>query len=122
MSFDSENLSSDSNSSLISFNSIEYHEWESRVVQYNHHTDRILEDVIINYSDLVIQDQPTRARIMYRDREREQGETRLMTRSFIIAKMYRSYTGLAYETSFDVVDEYLRMRGVVIRNSLISFI
>ncbi|PWA72497.1 kinesin motor domain-containing protein [Artemisia annua] len=68
---DSEDLSSDSDSSSISSNSIEYHEWESRVVQYNQHTDRILEDVIINYPNLVIQDQPSRARRVYRDRERE---------------------------------------------------
>ncbi|GKE84857.1 hypothetical protein Tco_1558599, partial [Tanacetum coccineum] len=32
---DSESISSDSDSSSISSNSIEYHEWESRVVQYN---------------------------------------------------------------------------------------
>ncbi|GJR31110.1 hypothetical protein Tco_1107342 [Tanacetum coccineum] len=73
MSSDSEDLSSDSNSSSISSNSIEYHEWESRVVQYNQRTDRILEDVIINYPNLVIQDQTPRARRAYRDREREQG-------------------------------------------------
>ncbi|GJZ70205.1 putative nuclease HARBI1 [Tanacetum coccineum] len=63
--------------------SIEYHEWESRVVQYNQRTDRILEDVIINYPNLVIQDQTPRARRAYRDREREQGETRLMADYFV---------------------------------------
>ena len=50
---DSEDLTSYSDSSLISSNSIEYHEWESRVVQYNQRTDRILENVIINYPNLI---------------------------------------------------------------------
>ncbi|GKC69605.1 putative harbinger transposase-derived protein [Tanacetum coccineum] len=82
MSSDSEDLSFDSDSSSISSNSIEYHEWESRVVQYNQRTDRILEDVIINYPSLVIQDQPSRARQVYRDRERKQGEALLMADYF----------------------------------------
>ncbi|GKC32581.1 putative nuclease HARBI1 [Tanacetum coccineum] len=83
MSSDSDDLSSDSNSSSISSNSIEYHEWESRVVQYNQRTDRILEDVIINYPNLFIQDQTSRARRAYRDREREQGEALLMADYFV---------------------------------------
>ncbi|GJU00256.1 putative nuclease HARBI1 [Tanacetum coccineum] len=83
MSSDSDDLSSDSNSSSISSNSIEYHEWESRVVQYNQRTDRIFEDVIINYPNLFIQDQTSRARRAYRDREREQGEALLMADYFV---------------------------------------
>ncbi|GKE79293.1 hypothetical protein Tco_1545413, partial [Tanacetum coccineum] len=84
---DSESISSDSDSSSISSNSIEYHEWESRVVQYNQHIDRILEDVI-NYPNLVIQDQRTRARRVYRDREPEQGEARLMADYFVDNPVY----------------------------------
>ncbi|GKC05345.1 hypothetical protein Tco_0996955 [Tanacetum coccineum] len=83
MSSDSDDLSSDSNSSSISSNSIEYHEWESRVVQYNQRTDHIFEDVIINYHNLFIQDQTSRARRAYRDREREQGEALLMAGYFV---------------------------------------
>ncbi|GKC05760.1 putative harbinger transposase-derived protein [Tanacetum coccineum] len=106
MSSDSESLSSDPDSSLISSNSIEYHEWESHVVQYNQHIDRILENVIINYLNLIIQEQRTRARRVYRDRERVQGAMWV----------------LACRTSFDVVDEYLRISGVVTRKSLMSFV
>ncbi|GJW46979.1 putative nuclease HARBI1 [Tanacetum coccineum] len=104
--YDSKSISSDSDSSSISSNSIKYHEWESRVVQYNQHIDRILEDVIINYPNLVIQDQRTRARRVYRDREREQEAMRV----------------LAYGASFDAVDEYLRMSGAVTRKSLMAFV
>ncbi|GJV85365.1 putative nuclease HARBI1 [Tanacetum coccineum] len=129
MSSDSEDLSSDSNSSSISSNSIEYHEWESRVVQYNQRTDRILEDVIINYPNLVIQDQTPRARRAYRDREREQGETRLMADYFVDNPTFDEvifHAGamrvLAYGVSFNVVDEYLRMSGAVTRKSLMAFV
>ncbi|GJU88404.1 hypothetical protein Tco_1300827 [Tanacetum coccineum] len=97
MSSDSDDLSSDSNSSSISSNSIEYHEWESRVVQYNQRTDRILEDVIINYPNLFIQDQTSRARRAYRDREREQGEALLKWHNMIVEderETYRNYDPL----------------------------
>jgi hypothetical protein len=83
MSSDYDDLSSDSNSSSIASNSIEYHEWESRVFQYNQRIDRILEDVIINYPNLFIQDQTSGARRVYRDREREQGEALLMADYFV---------------------------------------
>nr|GEY94781.1 hypothetical protein [Tanacetum cinerariifolium] len=81
-------ISSDSDSSSISSNSVEYHEYESRVVQYNQHIDRILEDVIINYPNLVIQDQRTRSRRVYRDRKREQGVVRLMVVYFLENLVY----------------------------------
>ncbi|GKE52481.1 putative nuclease HARBI1, partial [Tanacetum coccineum] len=132
----------------ISSNSIEYHEWESRVVQYNQRTDRILEDVIINYPNLVIQDQPSRARRVYHDREREQDFTCVNTYFFILLMLLlpmidisnkdlmlrvdkvfhhcKNVRGgmrvLAYGMSFDAVDEYLRMSGVVTRKSLMSFV
>ncbi|GKD55541.1 putative nuclease HARBI1, partial [Tanacetum coccineum] len=105
--------------------------------QYNQRTDRILEDVIINYPNLVIQDQLIRARRVYRDREREQGETRLMA-DYFVDNPTRDATGrqslsslqkctgamrvLAYGVSFDAVDEYLRMSGAVTRKSLMSFV
>ncbi|GKB97088.1 putative nuclease HARBI1 [Tanacetum coccineum] len=144
MSSDSEDLSSDSDSSSISSNSIEYHEWESRVVQYNQRTDRILEDVIINYPSLVIQDQPSRARRVYRDREREQGEALLMADYFvdnptfdevIFRRRFRMRKHLFlrivdavtandryFQQRPDATDEYLRMSGVVTRKSLMSFV
>ncbi|GJU04016.1 putative harbinger transposase-derived protein [Tanacetum coccineum] len=90
---DSKSISSDSDSSSISSNSIEYHEWESRVVQYDQHIDRILEDVI-NYPNL----------------------------GNLSKKCTAAMRVLAYWASFDVVDEYLRMSGVVTRKSLMAFV
>ncbi|GKD04789.1 putative nuclease HARBI1 [Tanacetum coccineum] len=136
---DSESISSDSNSSSISSNSIEYHEWESRVVQYNEHIDRILEDVIINYPNLVIQDQCTRARRVFRmhkhlffhivdavtanDRyfqQRVDATGRLSLSP--LQKCTAAMQVLAYGASFDAIDGYLRMSGAVTRKSLMAFV
>ncbi|GKC73918.1 putative nuclease HARBI1 [Tanacetum coccineum] len=130
----------------ISSNLIEYHEWESRVVQYNQRTDRILEDVIINYPNLVIQVQPFRARRVYRDREREFRKRKHLFLRIVdtvtandryfhqrpdatgrqslssLQKCTRAMRVLAYGMSFDAVDEYLRMSGVVTKKSLMSFV
>ncbi|GKD55969.1 putative nuclease HARBI1, partial [Tanacetum coccineum] len=118
--------------------------WESRVVQYNQRIDRILEDVIINYPNLFIQDQTSRARRAYRDREREQGETRLMADYFvdnptfdevIFRRRFRMRKHLFirivdfvtandryFQQRRDATDEYLRMSGAVTRKSLMSFV
>ncbi|GJX57198.1 putative nuclease HARBI1 [Tanacetum coccineum] len=119
---DYESISSDSDSSSISSNSVKYHEWESRVVQYNQHIDRILEDVIINYPNLVIQDQRTRAKRVYRDREREQVDAMGRLSLSPLPKCASAMRVLAYGASFDVVDEYLRMSGAVTRKSLMVFV
>ncbi|GJY90493.1 putative nuclease HARBI1 [Tanacetum coccineum] len=137
--FDSESISSDSDSSSISSNSIECHEWESRVVQYNQHIDRILEDIIINYPNLVIQDQCARARRVFcmhkhlffrivdavtaNDRyfqQRVDATGRLSLSP--LQKCTAAMRVLAYGASFDAVDGYLRMSGAVTRKSLTAFV
>nr|KAJ0207271.1 hypothetical protein LSAT_V11C500242770 [Lactuca sativa] len=137
-----------------SSSSNEYSGWETRVVQNNRQLDEII-------TELLIQDHPPRARRRYCDREREQGEARLMEDYFVDSPTYdqvtfwrrfrmqrplflriviavtatdlyfqqrRGATGrqamrvLAYGTSADAQDEYMRMSETVTRDAVIKFV
>ncbi|KAJ9546399.1 hypothetical protein OSB04_018942 [Centaurea solstitialis] len=131
----------------MSFND-EYDEWQSRVVEENQQLDRIIDDIVINSSNLFINDQPPRARRKYRDRQREIGEARLMEDYFIDnptydADMFRrrfrmqrslflrivdavtandEYFQQRPDGAADAVDEYLRMGASTTREALMHFI
>ncbi|KAI3521391.1 hypothetical protein L1887_10854 [Cichorium endivia] len=163
----SEGSESGSNSSNVN----EYDEWEARVVQQNQVIDHIISELLISMPDMILGDHPPRARRRYRDRAREQGETRLMEDYFVDNPIYdetifrrrfrmrkplflrivnaittndryfqqrRDATGrqglsplqkctgamrvLAYGTSADAQDEYLRMSETVTRDALVHFV
>ncbi|XP_023771290.1 uncharacterized protein LOC111919960 [Lactuca sativa] len=147
-----------------SSSSNEYSEWETQVVQNNRQLDEII-------TKLLVQDHPPRASRRYCDREREQGEARLMEDYFVDNPTYdqatfrrrfrmqrplflhivtvvtandlyfqqrRDATGrqglsplqkctpamrvLAYGTSADVQDEYMRISEIVTRDVVIKFV
>ncbi|KAJ9541658.1 hypothetical protein OSB04_028164 [Centaurea solstitialis] len=149
----------------------EFDEWQSRVVEQNQQLDRMVEDMVINSSNMFIGDQPPRARRIYREMQREIGEARLMEDYFVDNPTYddvifrrrfrmrrplfhrivdavtandvyfqrrpdatgrqslsplQKCTGamrvLAYGTSVDAVDEYLRMSGSTTREALMNFV
>ena len=68
-----------------SSSSNEYSEWETQVVQNNRQLDEII-------TKLLIEDHPPRARRRYCDREREQGEARLMEDYFVNSPTYDQAT------------------------------
>ncbi|KAJ9542887.1 hypothetical protein OSB04_029393 [Centaurea solstitialis] len=61
----------------------EFDEWQSRVVEQNQQLDCIVEDMVINSSNMFVGDQPSRERRIYRDRQREIVEERLMEEYFV---------------------------------------
>lgn len=162
-----ENLSGDSNSSNLNA----FDEWEARVAEQNRQLDHLICEIFVSMPNMIIGDHPPRARRRYRDREREQGEARLMNDYFVDNPTYdqdifrrrfrmrkslflriaaavtandiyfqqrRDATGrkglsslqkctgamrvLAYGTSTDAQDEYLRMSDTVTRDALIRFV
>ncbi|KAI3778281.1 hypothetical protein L2E82_07462 [Cichorium intybus] len=166
-------MSDNENSQLgsDSTNLNEYDEWAARVVQQNRQLDDIVTELLISMPNMIIGDHPPRARRRYRDRQREQGETRLMEEYFVDNPTYdevifrrrfrmrkplflrilssvtandryfqqrRDATGrqglsplqkctgamrvLAYGTSADAQDEYLRMSETVTRDALKNFV
>ncbi|KAJ9547406.1 hypothetical protein OSB04_019949 [Centaurea solstitialis] len=131
----------------------------------------MVEDMVINSSNMFIGDQPPRARRIYRDRQREIGEVCLMEDNFVDNPTYddvifrrrfqmrrhlfhrivdavtandvyfqrrpdatgrqslsplQKCTGammvLAYGTSVDAIDEYLRMSGSTTKEALMNFV
>ncbi|XP_023732269.1 uncharacterized protein LOC111880098 [Lactuca sativa] len=60
----------------------EYDEWEARVVQQNRKLDVIMSELLIGMPNMSVRDHP-RARRRYCNREREQGEARLMKDYFV---------------------------------------
>ena len=77
-------MSHNANSSDVSGSSHvnEYDEWEARVVQQNRKLDVIMSKLLIGMPNMSVRDHP-RARRRYCDREREQGEARLMKDYFV---------------------------------------
>lgn len=74
-----ENLSEDSNSSNLNA----FDEWEARVAEQNRQLDHLICEIFVSMPNMIIGDHPPRARRRYRDREREQGEARLMNDYFV---------------------------------------
>ncbi|XP_023769236.1 uncharacterized protein LOC111917829 [Lactuca sativa] len=60
----------------------EYDEWEARAVQQNRKLDVIMSELLISIPNMSVRDHP-RAKRRYCDREREQGEARLMKDYFV---------------------------------------
>ena len=56
----------------------EFDEWQSRFVDQNQQLNHLVEDMVINSSNMFAGDHPPRARRIYRDRQREMGEAYLM--------------------------------------------
>ncbi|XP_024969590.1 uncharacterized protein LOC112508956 [Cynara cardunculus var. scolymus] len=145
--------------------------WQSLVFQENQQLNCMIEDILINSSNMFIGDQPLRARKIYHDKQCEIGEARLMEDYFVDNSTYddaiyrRRYqmrrslfrcivdvvianndyfqqrpdaigsqslsplqkcTGvmrvLAYGTSIDAIDEYLRMSGYTTRDALMNLV
>ncbi|KAL7589308.1 hypothetical protein Lser_V15G37254 [Lactuca serriola] len=133
----SHNANSSDGSSSLNVN--EYDEWEAQVVQQNRQLDVIMSELLIGIPNMSVRDHP-RARRRYCDREREQGEARLMKDYFVDNPMYgeENFRGrqgllplqkcigamrvLAYRTSADTHDEYLRINKTVTRDALVKFV
>ncbi|CAH1412724.1 unnamed protein product [Lactuca virosa] len=61
-----ENMSSYSNSSCSSSYLIEFDEWEARIGKQNQRIDEIIDDVIMNYPRMILEDHPPTERTRYR--------------------------------------------------------
>ncbi|XP_057770844.1 uncharacterized protein LOC130990637 [Salvia miltiorrhiza] len=137
-----DNSSLDSNSSSDVSHSNEFDEWEERVYQQNRQFDNIIENMILTNTNLFVGHQIPIARRRYCDRECELGAERLINDYFGTSPTYpperRDATGrlglsalqkctaamrvLAYGTSSDVVNEYLRMSSSATREALVHFV
>ncbi|KAJ9556282.1 hypothetical protein OSB04_010896 [Centaurea solstitialis] len=111
----------------------EYDEWQSRVVYQNQQLDYIINDIVINSSNLFIGDQPPRATRRHRDRQlnvvtdndeyfAQRHDATGRQGLSPLQKCTAAMRVLAYGASADAVDEYLRMGASTTREALMHFI
>ncbi|XP_057811638.1 uncharacterized protein LOC131025869 [Salvia miltiorrhiza] len=99
-----------SSSNIDASNSSDDEAWEQSVAEHNCQLDRIIKDVVIHAVSLSVQptNHAVRGRKRYIERRHEIGHEAMRV--------------LAYGTSADLHDEYLRMSAQVIRKSVIKFV